>query len=153
MSDTAMAQRTDGTWVLFVKGIESDNGCTPNTICELCARSIYRTTSSDLIHWSELEKVVEQASVPEATTTAEGQVQLYWQDFSNTCETQAQHLGAIAPLSMASELPSGELSEPVQMSFPDEAFESDSKLHYATNANPVMLPDDAAVAAYQACVQ
>ncbi len=154
LSDTAMGRRTDGTWVLFVKGIEKEVGCSGGGLCELCARGIYRTTSSDLIHWSDLEKVVEQASVPEATTTVDGTVWLYWQDFTNTCTAQDLMLGSIAPISAAYELPdSYELSDPVTVSFPDEPFETDDKIHYATNANPVMLPDQAAQDALAACLE
>jgi hypothetical protein len=155
LSDTAIAQRADGTWVLFVKGIEKNSSCKAGSgLCELCARSIYRTTSSDLIHWSELAEVVTQASVPEATQTVDGQVWLYWQDFSNACATQDQQLAAIAPISGAYETDQDyTLSQPQQVSFPDEAFETDNSIHYATNGNPVMLPDAAAQAALEACVQ
>lgn len=46
------------------------------------------------------------------------------------------------------------MSDPLTVSFPDEEFEDESsKLHYATNANPVLLPDEEAVAAYEACVE
>lgn len=143
LSDTAIAQRADGTWVLFIKGIPRDNGCEQNRgLCELCARSIYRTTSSDLINWSELEVVAEQASVPEATQTVDGTVWLYWQDFSDACAAQDQQLANIAPIASAYELDqSYELSSPVRITISDEAFEQDKTLHYATNGNPVMLPD------------
>lgn len=153
MSDTAMGRRADGTWVLFVKGIPSDNGCEPNTVCELCSRSVYRTTSTDLIHWTDLEEVVQQASVPEATTV-DGTVWLYWQDFSDVCTAQDTKLGAIAPISAAYELAGTfALSDKQTVSFPDEEFETNKQMHYATNANPVALPDSAAVAAFAACIE
>lgn len=153
LSDTAIGRRADGTWVLFVKGIEKDNGCTPNTTCELCARGVYRTTSTDLVNWSSLEKVVSQASVPEAFTTVDGTVWLYWQDFSDTCAADDQKLGGIAPISAAYEQEgSYELSEPLTVSFPDEEFETDKTMHYATNANPVTLPNAAAKEALEGCV-
>lgn len=153
LSDSGIAQREDGTWVLFVKGIERDNGCQPNTVCELCKRSIYRTTSSDLVNWSELEKVVEMASVPEAANSADGKVWLYWQDFSAVCEEEDQSLGAIAPISASYETESFELSEPVQIEFSDEEFETNSKMHYATNGNPVLLPDLESQNDYEACME
>jgi hypothetical protein len=37
------------------------------------------------------------------------------------------------------------------VSFLREAFETDSRLHYPTNANPVRLPDAAAKTALDAC--
>ncbi|MBI4407674.1 MAG: hypothetical protein HY565_04215 [Candidatus Kerfeldbacteria bacterium] len=154
LSDTAIARRSDidGTWALFVKGIPNDLGCTDRSLCELCARSIYRTTSTDLIHWTDLELVVEQASVPEATTTPDGNVWLYWQDFSNTCDAGDEKLSAQSPISGAYEQAgSNELSDKVTVSFPDEEFEGDDKLHYATNGNPVTLPDAQAQAALEAC--
>jgi hypothetical protein len=153
MSDTAMGRRADGTWVLFVKGIAPTKECSGGNLCELCGRSIYRTTSTDLIHWTDLEKVVTQASVPEATTTADGTVWLYWQNFNLTCDSEDMRMGATAPISGAYEQAGTyELSEPVDVSFPDEAFQTDSQLHYATNANPVVL-DAEAMAAYEACME
>ena len=70
LSDTAIARRRDGTWVLFVKGIASSVGCSGGGLCELCARAIYRTTSRDLMTWSALEKMAEPASVPDAAAKA-----------------------------------------------------------------------------------
>jgi hypothetical protein len=154
LSDTAIARRSDGTWVLFVKGIRSSNTCSPaGSLCELCSRAIYRATSSDLVTWSALEQVVEQASVPEAVSTADGEVWLYWQDFSQACAEQDQMLAAVAPISGASE--EGEnfsLSETVTVRFADEAFQSDASLHFATNANPVALMSEEDRAALSACV-
>lgn len=152
LSDTAIARRADGTWVLFAKGREQDNDCAENSVCELCHRSIYRTTSMDLIHWSELEEVVGEASVPEATQTVDGTVWVYWQDFDAVCEQSDMKVSSRAPISGAYEMEgSYELSEPVQVSFPDEDFETNKNIHYATNANPVMLPDVDAQEAYEAC--
>lgn len=154
LSDTAIAQRSDGTWVLFVKGIKLSGDCKGGNLCELCGRSVYRSTSTDLIHWSALEKVVGEASIPEAVTTVDGTVWLYWQDFSNACEAQDLKVAALAPISGAYELPNTyELSAPQHVSFPDEEFETNSKMHYATNGNPVALPDEEAVAAFEACME
>lgn len=153
LSDAAMAKRADGTWVLFVKGISQDSGCEPLSICELCARNIYRTTSTDLINWTSLKLVVEQASVPEATTMPDGTVRLYWQDFDQACATQDNIIAGMVSISTAYELPdSFALSEPEQVSFPDEAFQTDSTMHYATNGNPIMLPDATAFAELEACL-
>ncbi len=152
MSDTAIARRTDGTWVLFVKGIEPDNGCTQNSVCELCARAIYRTTSADLIHWSDVEKIVSGASVPEATTMPDGNIWLYYQNFEKVCETEDQHFGSTAPISAVYEQAGTyEFSEPKNASFPDESFEINTQVHYATNANPILLPDEATLEELDAC--
>lgn len=154
LSDTAIAQRSDGTWVLFVKGIQLDQSCKTGELCELCGRSVYRTTSTDLIQWSEVEKVVSEASIPEAVTTVDGTVWLYWQDFSNACAEEDLMMAAVAPISGAYEMPDTyELSTPEQVRFPDEEFETNSKMHYATNGNPVALPDEAAVKAFEACME
>lgn len=154
LSDTAIAKRRDGTWVLFVKGIEKSNGCQSGTLCELCSRSIYRATSTDLIHWSELEKVVEQGSIPEASITVDGTVMLYWQDFSNACSADNLQLAAIAPISTAYEQTGTfDFSTPQQVHFADEEFETNDTVHYATNGNPVFLPNAQAQADLEACFQ
>ncbi len=156
LSDTAIARRSeiDGTWVLFVKGIPNDLGCTDRSLCELCARSIYRATSTDLVHWSDLEEVVEQASVPEAITAPDGTVWVYWQDFSNTCDAGDEKLSAQALISGAYEQAgSYELSTKETVTFPDESFETDDKQHYATNGNPVTLPNAEAQADLEACLE
>lgn len=154
LSDTAIARRSDGTWVLFVKGIEADNSCEMGSLCELCGRSIYRSTSTDLVHWSDLEIVVEQGSIPEAITATDGTVWLYWQDFSNACDAGDLKLANIAPIAGAYEQAgSNDLSDKQTVSFPDEGFESDDKQHYATNGNPVALPDDQAQVDLEACLQ
>lgn len=145
LSDTAMGQRADGTWVLFVKGIEQTkaNGCERSSLCELCARAIYRATSYDLIHWSELEKVVTQTSIPEATSN-DGTVWLYWQDFSDACDAEDQELAVRAPISFSYELPdSYEFAEKDSITFSDESFETNKNQHYATNGNPVAMDEDA----------
>lgn len=153
LSDTAIARRADGTWVLFVKGIPEDLNCTDRTLCELCGRSIYRTTSTDLVHWSDLEEVVEAASVPEAITAPDGTVWLYWQDFSNTCDANDEKLSAQARISGAYEQSgSNDLSNKQTVSFPDEEFQSNSVMHYATNGNPVTLPNAQAQADLEACL-
>lgn len=144
LSDTAIARRADGTWVLFVKGIPPDSGCTNLTLCELCTRAIYRTTSTDLVNWSELEMVEQGVSVPEAVTMPDGTVRLYFQDFSDACQAQDSQLANIAPISTAYELSdSFEMSEAEQVSFPDESFETNKMMHYATNGNPIYLPAEA----------
>lgn len=153
LSDTAIARRSDGTWVLFVKGIEADNGCEMGSLCELCGRSIYRSTSTDLVHWSDLEKVVEQGSIPEAITATDGTVWLYWQDFSNACEAEDLKLANIAPIAGAYEQSNTNmLSDKMTVSFPDEDFEGNDQMHYATNGNPVTLPDAVAQADLEACL-
>ncbi len=153
LSDVAIARRLDGTWVLFMKGISDTSTCTQGSLCELSARGIYRTTSSDLINWSTLEKVVSQASVPEASVDADGKVWLYWQDFTNAISANNLMLASIAPISGSYETPGTyEFSSPVQANFLNEAFQTNSSLHYATNANPVYLPDSTAVNSLQSCL-
>ncbi len=154
MSDSAIAQRADGTWVLFIKGIEKDSGCTERGgLCELCARGIYRTTSDDLVNWSEWERVVSQASVPEATQTTDGTVWLYYQDFSDTCDADNLQLANISPISGVHETGATyKMSTPVRVNFVDEAFQTNKQMHYATNGNPIFLPDLDAQEALEACV-
>lgn len=155
LSDTGIARRADGTWVLFVKGISAVDArsCAGAAgLCELCARSIYRTTSRDLLVWSALEKVADQASVPDAATFADGTVRLYWQDFGPACRAQDLRLAERAPIQGAAEDSSGRLGTPRAVSFSGEAFETNAALHYPTNANPVGLPDSAARSSLQACV-
>jgi hypothetical protein len=152
LSDTALARRRDGTWVLFVKGYPTSATCQSASVCELCARSIYRTTSRDLITWSAVEKLVDQASVPEASTFPDGSVAVYWQSFQETCAAQNIDLAARAPIRMAFETDSGSLGPATAISFPKEAFETNRLLHYPTNANPILLPDANAVTALTACL-
>jgi hypothetical protein len=151
LSDSAIARRRDGTWVMFVKGIAANNGCTSNTTCELCARGIYRTTSTDLLTWTTLERVVSQASVPDAGVAADGTVWLYWQNFAATCAAQDINLAARSPISGAAESSSGSLGTPINVSFLREPFETNAALHYPTNGTPVHLPDVAAKSALDAC--
>ena len=151
LSDTAIARRTDGTWVLFVKGILASVGCSGGGLCELCARSIYRTTSRDLVTWTALEKMVEPASVPDAGVAPDGAVWLYWQDFGPTCAAQDLQLAARAPIRGAAEGAGGALGTSIAVSVPAEPFETDTRLHYPTNGNPVLLPDTAAKTAFDAC--
>lgn len=155
LSDAAVARRSDGTWALFVKGIAASDArsCAgAGGLCELCARSIYRSTSRDLLSWSALEKVVDQASVPDAATFPDGSVRLYWQDFSPACRARDLRLAERAPIQGAAEDAALGLGPARAASFTGEAFESNSSLHYPTNANPVALPDPAARAAFQACM-
>ena len=152
LSDTALARRTNGTWVLFVKGYPASAACAAGSLCELCARSIYRATSPDLLNWSSLEKLVDQASVPEASTFPDGSVALYWQSFQETCAAQDLNLAARAPIRMAFETSTGAPGAPTAITFPKEAFETNRNLHYPTNANPILLPDPNALAALNACL-
>ena len=152
LSDAGIAQRTDGTWVLFVKGIERAGVC--SGLCELCARKIYRTTSTDLLTWTSLEMVVEEASVPEAYTDTNGVVWLYWQDFSDVCAAQSEGLANIAPIASAYETGSSyTLSTPERVVIGDEKFQTDTTMHYATNGNPVALTTAAAQEAFAACLE
>lgn len=151
LSDTGIARRRDGTWVLFVKGIASGLGCAGGNLCELCARAIYRTTSSDLINWTPVEKMVEPASVPDAGNAADGTVWLYWQDFAPACAAQNLQLAARAPIRMAAEGANSALGTSAPITIPAETFETNTNLHYPTNGNPVLLPDAAAKAAFDAC--
>ncbi|WP_374665377.1 hypothetical protein [Ramlibacter sp.] len=150
LSDAAAARRADGTWALFVKGIASNSGCSGGRLCELCSRSIWRTTSSDLIRWSPLEKVVDQASVPDASLAGDGRVWLYWQDFGPTCKAQNLALAARAPIRGGPEL---DLASAQPVRIPDEPFEANTQLHYPTNGNPVLLPDAAARSTLEACLR
>lgn len=150
-SDTAIAKRQDGTWSLFIKGYPADAGCTPNSVCELCARGIYRVTGTTLTSWSAPVLMVIGSSVPEATVTADGKVWLYWDDFSQVCATSNQALGARAPNMAAYELGDGGLSSKMTVSYPEEPFETDTTRHYATNANPIALPSLDASAAFTSC--
>lgn len=152
LSDAAIARRADGTWVLFVKGVSRALGCAGGGLCELCARGIYRATSDDLVTWSALERVAYRASVPDSVTAPDGTVWLYWQEFGAACDAEDLQLAARAPILAARELTDGSLSPPVPVRFPEEPFETDSRLHYPTNANPVALPDAAAAAAFEACL-
>jgi hypothetical protein len=151
VSDVAIARRRDGTWVLFAKGIALPAGCQSGQLCELCARAIYRTTSTDLISWSALEKVVERASVPDAGVDPDGNVRLYWQNFAPACAAQDLQLAARAPITGAVEQAGGAFSAPANVAFQGEAFETNTQLHYPTNGNPVLLPDAAAKTALDAC--
>lgn len=152
MSDSGIARRADGTWVLFVKGISATSGCAATSLCELCARNIYRSTSTDLITWSALEKVAGQASVPDAVTYPDGKVWLYHQDFGPTCTAEDLKLAERAPILGLYETADLSMSASVAVTFPGEDFTTDTKLHFPTNGNPVNLPDAAARASYEACM-
>lgn len=154
LSDTAIGRRADGTWVLFAKGFPQNQSCQKDSMCELCARGIYRTTSTDLIHWSDFEQVVKQGSVPEAVTTGDGTVWLYWQDFTETCASGNVQNGATSPVSGAYELPGTyALSEPIEVEFSGGSQLNDGLNHPPTNGNPIYLPDARAVAALDKCVE
>ncbi len=150
LSDSAIVQRANGTWVLYVKGI-AQGACTGPGLCELCTRAIYRATSTNLLTWSALERVVTGVSLPEATIGADGRVWLYFMDFADACAANDLVRAARAPISAMVEDAAGMLSARAAVSFPDEAFETSSSLHYATNGNPVNLPDAAAQQALDAC--
>ncbi len=151
LSDTAVARREDGTWVLFVKGIERSGVC--SGLCELCSRKIYRTTSTDLLTWAPLEMVVEEGSVPEAYTDVNGVVWLYWQDFSDACAAENEMLASRAPIASAYETGSSyTLSTPERIVLTDEALETDTTMHYATNGNPVALTTTEAQEAFVECI-
>jgi hypothetical protein len=152
LSDTAIARRTDGTWVLFVKGIARSAACPQGSLCELCSRSIYRTLSRDLVHWAELENVVRQASVPDATTYPDGRVWLYYQNFARACATNDKRLADRAPITGAFELEDGTLSYGFDVKVSNETFETDTRAHYATNGNPIALRDDETYEALNACM-
>ena len=152
LSDVAIARRKEGTWVLFFKGISSASGCAQGSICELCSRSIYRMLSLDLIHWSSLETVVAQASVPEAVTYPDGSTWLYYQNFAKACAANDVRLADRAAISGVYELPGGTLSQPIDVKFSNEAFETNTSLHYPTNGNPIALPDETSYAALNACL-
>jgi len=155
LSDVAIARRLDGTWTLFIKGIPQDSGCMPLSKCELCSRGIYRSTSTDLLHWTQPELVASEASVPDAANGVNGEVWLFWQDFSEACDAgtdQEFHmLAARAPLTGAFEGEGGVFSAPMTLTFPEEAFENDPQLHYPTNPNPILLPDAAALSDLESC--
>lgn len=153
LSDVAIAKRLDGTWVLFMKGISDTSTCVQGSLCELAARGIYRTTSTDFINWTPLEKVVSKASVPEASTAVDGTVWLYWQDFTTAVAANDLMLASVAPISGAYELPvTYQLSTSIQTTFYDEPFQTNSSIHYATNANPIYLPDATAINSLQSCI-
>ncbi len=153
LSDCAIAKRADGTYVLFLKGISSTNPPSSGSLAELEQRGIYRLTTTDFINFSPIEKVVSSASVPEATQTSDGKVWLYWQDFTDAVAANNLNLAARAPISGAFEQNgTNTLSTPVQVTFSDEAFETNTSLHYATNGNPICLPDASALTDFENCI-
>lgn len=139
LSDSAIAQRSDGTWVLFTKAIAKSLGNLGGTgLPELCNRKVFRSTSSNLLDWTEPEELLSKVSIPEATSI-NGTPWLYWQDFAETCAAQNRWVANRAPIYAAYETADGGLSEPIELSFPDENFETNYNLHYSTNGNPVAL--------------
>lgn len=152
LSDVAIARRKDKTWVMFVKGIASDSGCVALSVCELCARGVYRSTSTDLITWTKPEKVVSQASVPDAATYADGSVWLYYQNFNEVCSKNDNKYGDRAPISGMYENSDLSMSSSINVKFSNEDFETNTSLHYPTNGNPIAIPDTAAMDALDACM-
>lgn len=152
ISDSAIARQSNGSWTLLVKGIARSASCSSGSLCELCARNIYRSTSTDLLHWSNPEAIVQQASVPEAVVLPDGTVRLYYQNFGSTCSAQNLQLAERAPIGFVDVPATGAVGTPGTLRFVGEAFESTTSLHYATNGNPVALPDAAALSAWQACM-
>ena len=118
LSDSGIARRREGTWVLFVKGIASNVGCSGGNLCELCARAIYRTTSQDLMTWTTLEKMVEPDSVPDAGNSPDGIVWLHWQDIAPACAPQNLQLAAHAPIRAATETSNGALGTSTPITIP-----------------------------------
>ncbi len=153
LSDTAIARRKSGDWVLFVKGISKTSGCTGPGLCELCARGIYRTTSADLLTWTPLERVVEKASVPDAMTAPDGTVWLYHQNFEEACAAQDEKLAQRAKIGAGYEKADGTYVAVGNIQVSGEEFETNTQIHYPTNGNPVPLPTEAARSAYEACLK
>lgn len=153
ISDCSIAKRADGTYVLFVKGIPSTNPPSSGSLAELQARGIYRLTTTDFVTFTPIEKVVSTASVPEATQTSDGKVWLYWQDFTQAVAANNLGLAARAPISGAYEQAgTNTLTTPIQVVFNDESFENNTSMHYATNGNPICLPDANALTDFHNCI-
>jgi hypothetical protein len=153
-SDTGIARRADGTWVLFVKGfskaLAETNEC--HQLCELCNRGVYRTTSSDLLNWSALDRVAWRASIPEATIDPAGRPWLYYQDFAAACDANNHPLAARAPISgIYEEDATGTMSTPVHIYVEGASFETNVQEHYPTNGNPVLLSGPEAFSALTSC--
>lgn len=154
MGDAGIARRSDGTWVLILKGFSKTlaDGHNCRDLCELCNRGIYRATSTDLLNWSALDRVAFRASVPEAGIDPTGHPWVYYQDFGATCDAQDLPLAARAHISAIQEVDlAGTMSTPVQVVFTGQSFETNDKDHYPTNGNPVMLPGPEAAAQLQGC--
>jgi hypothetical protein len=152
LSDSAVARRKNGDWVLYLKSMAKNSACQPKSLCELCAREIHVTTSTDLLTWATPTKAVGQASVPDAFTDTNGDVWLYHQDFSEACAADDLQRAVRSPIRGLMEGPDYVLGTSSKVVFKDEAFETSMTMHYATNGNPVLLRDAAAVAAYKACL-
>lgn len=151
--DVTVAQRYDGDWVMYFKGIyEDDAAAYGGTPSEVCYRDIYRAVSSDLISWSiTTTPVVSKASVPEAYTDQSGRVWLYYQDFSNVDDCGGALPAERAPITARWEQDDYALSAPQTVIF-DEDFQLDTGLHYATNPTPVLLPTNTAIGDFEACL-
>lgn len=154
LSDTGIARRSNGQWVLYVKAMEKSKlaTCPGGSLCELCTRVIKVSTSSDLLTWSTPTTAVTQASVPEAFNDKGGAVWLYWQDFSETCTANDQKVAMRAPIRGAKEQSDFSLGTSAKVVFSNESFETSVQNHYATNGNPVLLPDAQAISDYTACL-
>jgi hypothetical protein len=151
LSDTGLARRADGTWTLFVKGIPATATCTQASLCELCARGIYRSTSTDLLNWTVPVRVTDTASVPDSSVAPDGTPWAYWQNFAEACSAQDINLAGRASILAAPDAPAAGLGERTNVVFTGEAFETDTRLHYPTNGNPVRLPEAAAKIAFDTC--
>lgn len=155
LTDTTVTRR-QSEWVMYIKGISQTKAeqCfqANDSLCEVCARSIFRMTSQDLLTWSGFERVVQQVSIPESYTDVSGRVWLYYQDFADACAAQDLALTNRAPISGRWEQDDLSLSDPIRLSFPLEAFSQNTALHYATNGNPIALSSELSKAAYEACV-
>lgn len=154
--DVTVATRDNGsdpdTFVAYIKAIWKDDAdeAESGVVHEECVRDIYQATSPDLVEWTiDSTPVVTMTSVPEAYVDASGRVWLYYQDFTDFCDNGGS--SNRAPVLARWELDDGTLSEPVAVEF-DEPFETDATEHYATNPTPVLLPDDAAMTAYEGCL-
>ncbi len=152
--DAGIMRRTDGTWVLIMKGFPKTlaDGHQCHDLCELCNRGIYRATSKDLLTWSAIDRIAFRASVPEAAVDPTGRPWVYYQDFGAACDAQNLQLAGRAHISAISELDlSGTMSTPTHVVFTGQSFEKDEQEHYPTNGNPVMLSGPDAFSQLQSC--
>ncbi len=154
LSDAGIARRKDGTWVLFVKGfskaLAETNSC--RDLCELCNRGVYRATSSDLLHWSALDRVAWRASIPEASVDPLGRPWLYYQDFGAACDANDHRLANRAAISgIREEDDVGTMSTPIHVYIEGASFETNTQEHYPTNGNPVRLSGPEALSALESC--
>ena len=151
LSDTGIARRTDGTWTLFVKGIPATTSCAQASLCELCARGLYRTVSTNLVSFGTPGRVRDIASVPDSSIGPDGVVWAYWQSFREACTSNDINMAARAHILTARDVPLFDLDFGFAVTFTGEDFETNTALHYPTNGNPVFLPDAAAKTAFDTC--